>query len=572
MKKVLLSAVAICCFGMAPAQESSIAPFQHFEGVITSVSSGGSYAVGAAYGNAYFVNGKTGKLTVFSESGVKYYIRNVSDCGIAGASYTPNYGTQTACYLTEDKGAVLLPLAGTEDEYSSACAGGPDDGSFLAGNVSFIERFQDEGVHTQQPVIWYRNASGEYDLYEKLPFNKIDFSKRPAQGAYILGVSCDGLRIFGRAIDYSGLVYLPVMWERSSAQSKDWSYKEFCTDYEFNKEKPVPEWPQYKPAEPDATEYWSEEEAEAYNKALELYNDSVKKADWTLPADEREPYPTYDPRKHKDDFFDKSTPEGIERYNSYAEAYNVYVAEGEVFNDSVSLFNDRFYDYITEDRFNILNMSISQNGKYMVTTTRHKSVVINSDTEEVTAINEGYYPTAVLDDGTVFLGQIVGMPPFDRIPSVYENGAVIGFGEWVKKRSEKAYKDLEDNFYDMHLGVVSSNNPDGVVFGGFNQSDFDSGYKGWIMNLAAYDDYTTGIAASKISEDDIKIFPNPAVEYIEIGGTDRADVRIFSVNGSCVYNKAGVSGRISVSSLARGTYIVEVRSGNDVVRRKIILV
>lgn len=570
MKKVLLSTVAICCFCAAPAQESPI-PFQSHEAVITSVSSNGNYAVGSTQGIGYFVNAKTGKLSRFEEAGVTYDLRAVADCGIAAGSYTPEYESQVPCYVTEDGGFVALPMP---EDISGTCYGVPEDGSCLVGNVS-ITGTDKNGDHFNyyQPVIWYRNESGSYDVYEELPFDKIGFDNRLTQGAWLLGISSDGLTIYGRIIDATGTVYLPVLWQRASAQTRDWTYKELCTDYCFNKDEIAPEWPQYKPKEPDATGYYTAEELEAFNKALDAYNDSVAHASWTIPAEERWPWPTYNPNEHEADFFDTSTADGVERHNRYAEDYNKYVSDGQAYNDSIVLYYERFDKYVINDnRFHILNMSLSNNGKYMVTTTVYETVMIDPETEEVTILEgaDGLFPTAVLDDGTVFLGQPAAIPPLYRIPSVYKDGAVIGFDEWIKGRSEKAYEDLMAEFPDGYCGVVCSNNPDGMTFGGFNQG-LDYIYVGWVMNLNAYDDITTGITEANAA-DGIEIAVDSSTGCIDISGTDNADVRIFALDGSCVYSAAGVSGSVSVSTLASGIYVVEVKSGNSVVRKKVLLV
>lgn len=216
-------------------------------------------------------------------------------------------------------------------------------------------------------------------------------------------------------------------------------------------------------------------------------------------------------------------------------------------------------------------MSLSSNGKYMVTTTVYETVMINPETEEVTVLEgaDGLFPTGVLDDGTVFIGQKAAIPPLDRVPYVHKDGAMMDFGDWVREHSEKAYNELMENFPDGHFGVVNTNNPEGLTFGGFNQTG-EYGYAGWIMNLSAYDDLTTGITENKIA-DDVEVSFNSGEGTIDIAGTDKADVRIYSVNGVCVYNAAGVSGHVSVASLARGTYVVEVKSGNSLLRKKVMI-
>lgn len=569
MKKILLSAFAVCCMCAAPAQEKPV-PFQTHQAVITNVSSNGNWAIGSLEGISYFINTRTCKLTEYNQlPEISYYLDYVSDCGIAAGSRSTSEG-EMPCYMTEDKGFVSLPMP--KDITSGTCLRVSSDGSIAVGTISVHIEGTEESYY--KPVLWYRNESGEYDMFEDLPYEKLGFDKRINQGVWILGITSDGLKIYGRLIDAFGIIYWPVMWERSSAQSKDWTYKILCEDYFFNKDEICPEWPQYLPIEPDATKYYSDEELEAFNKALELYNDSVEHADFTIPAEERWPYPTYNPNEHEADFFDTSTTEGIERYNRYANDYNKFSGEAAEYNDSLNLYFERYDKYvINEKRFQILSMSVSDNGKYMVTNTVNNDVVmINPETEEVNVLNdtESLFPTAVLNDGTVFLGQVLPMPPLDREPYVYADGKVTYFADWVRSRSEKAYNDLMEQFPDGHFGTVNSSNPEGLSFGGFNQG-LDYRYVGWVMNLDAYDDYTSGISDNKISDNDISISVSQASDYIDILGADNADVRIFAVNGSCVFHNSDVSGRISVSSLVKGVYIVEVKAEGKILRKKIIL-
>lgn len=560
MKKFLLSAFAVCCICAAPAQDNPV-PYQSHEAVFTNVSTNGKWAVGSTQGIGYFLNAQTGNLKVFDKTETMYDIYGVSNMGVAVGSYTFDFGARTPCYITEDGNIVDLPF-----KDSGVGTGCSSDGSIIVGNTN-------QSGKVNQPVVWYRNASGGYDEYQELSYEVMGFDNRPNQSTWVMGVSNDGLKIYGRMIDASGTIYWPVIWERSSASSRDWTYRRLCKDYCFNKDEVCPEWPQYKPEKPVATEYLNEEEMVEFNKAIELYNDSVEKASWTIPAEERGPYPTYNPEDHVTDFFDVSTSDGVERHNRYVNDYNQFREDATAYNDSITLYNERFFKYvIDEKRLNIRDVAFSNNGKYFITTSVSNIVMIDSQTEQITDIEEafGLYPTAVLDDGTIFMGQPAVMPPLDRIPSVYKDGKIMTFDEWLKGRSQKAYDDLIADFPDGHFGVVYSRNPEGTTFGGFNET-FDYGYKGWVMDLNAYDDFTSGISDAEISGDELSIKYNREAGRIYIAGADNADVRIFAVNGSCVCNASGVSGSLSVPSLVNGAYIVEVKAEGKVLRKKVIL-
>lgn len=563
MKKILLSAFAVCCMCVAPAQDNPM-PYQSHEAVFTNVSANGKWAVGSTQGIGYFLNAQTKNLTLFNDPEMMYDIYGITNAGVAVGAYTATGvagGVRTPCYITEEGDIVELPF-----KDSGVGMGCSRDGSIIVGNTN-------QNGEVNKPVVWYRNASGEYNEYDELSFEYMGYDKRPNQSTWVMGVSNDGLRIYGRVIDASGSIYWPVIWERSSAASRDWTYKRLCKDYCFNTDEICPEWPQYKPEKPDPAEYFSEEEFAAFNHALELYNDSVEKASWTIPAEERGPYPTYNPEEHVTDFFDVTTSEGIERHNRYANDYNQFREDATAYNDSIALYNERYFKYVNEEKKLVIrDLAFSDNGKYLSTTTFYNAVVIDPQTENVTNIEgtEGFYPTAVFDDGTVFLGQKAVMPPLDRIPSVYKDGALITFDEWLKGRSQKAYDDLIADFPDGHFGVVFSRDPEGMTFGGFNET-FDYGYKGWVMDLNAYDDFTAGISDAEIAGDDISVSYNREAGRINITGADNADVRIFAVNGSCVCNASGVSGSLSVPSLVNGAYIVEVKAEGKVIRKKVIL-
>lgn len=499
MKNLLSLTLALCSL-TASAQEV----FQTAPAVLTSVSEDGNWASGSTQGIGYLLNFKTENLTTFSSSTDKYDMKTVANSGLVGGTLNPSQGSPYACYVTEEGGYMALPVK--EDITSSSCCGGPNDGSFLAGNIAKPQTGYDLNS-MQCPVVWYRDADGKFETYEELPFDPMGFDNRRIQEAYILGVSGDGLTLYGRIIYAAGDVYQPVVWKRSSVTSRDWVCKKLCQSVMFNTDKEAPKWPSYRPEEPDVTKYYTAEELANYEEALKKYQDSVALASWTIPADQRGPYPTYNPEEHKADFFDVSTADGVKRHNDYAAEYNKFISEATAYNDSITLYWTRYEEYVKRPVFHIRNLSSSANGKYLVTNmvdfdSGTMTVCVNVNTDETTVLDgvDGYFPTAVLNDGTIFLGEPAVMPPLNRHALVYKDGTTMDFAEWVKTKSQKAYEDLTTNFETSdgitYLGIVNSQSPDGTTFGGFNQG-LDFAYTGWVMNLAAYDDYTSGVKTAK---------------------------------------------------------------------------
>lgn len=488
------------CSLTATAQEV----FQTAPAVFTSVSEDGNWASGSTQGVGYLLNFKTANLTTYSSSDDMYDMKTIANSGIAGGTINPKSGASYACYVTEEGGYVALPVK--DGIQSSSCTGGSNDGSLLAGNIAKPQT--GEGAQSMQcPVVWYKNADGKYDTYEELPFDPMGFDNRKIQEAYILSVSGDGLTLYGRIIYAAGDVYQPVVWKRSSVTSRDWTCKKLCQSAMFNTDKEAPKWPSYRPTEPDVTKYYTAEELAKYEAALKVYQDSVDAASWTIPAEQRKPYPTYNPAEHKADFFDVSTADGVKRHNAYAEEYNKFVADATAYNDSITLYWTRYDEYVKRPVFHIRDLSASPNGKYFTTNAVDfnngtMTVLIDVDKDEMTVLDgvDGYFPTAVLNDGTIFLGEPAVMPPLNRRALVYKDGKTMDFAEWVKTKSQKAYEDLTTTFETTdgvtYLGIVNSQSPDGTTFGGFNQG-LDYAYTGWVMNLKAYDDYTSGVTSAK---------------------------------------------------------------------------
>lgn len=495
MKQFLTLLLALC--GLTATAQTA---FQTHEAVFTSVSEDGNWAVGSTQGVAYMLNAKTGNLKVFKSDDETYDLFNVSNNGIAcGSLMNPYTGKTTANIVTEEGGYVALPLK--DGIKLSFCNGSPDDGSFIVGNVAIKVGSGQDKSNLYCPVVWYRNAEGKYDLYEGLPFDSIGFDNRYIQQAYALGVSGDGLTIYGRILYYAGDVYQPVVWTRSSTTSRDWVFKKLCQKYMFNTDKVVPKYPSYKPIEPDVTKYYSAEELANYNEAKKKYRDSINNASWPNKGS----YPTYNPEKHKDAYFNKDTEDGQKRYNEWADVYNKYVADGQAYNDSLKLFRQNYSAYIQQPVFYIKEIGASRDGNRLVTSVNdinngRQSVMIDVDKDDRTILSDenidGYFPTSVFNDGTVFLSEPAYAPPLNRNTFVYKDGKTMDFAEWIKTKSERAYNDLTNKFVTenglTYLGAVVSKSADGTTFGGFNQ-DENYAYTGWIMNLKEYDDYIAGV-------------------------------------------------------------------------------
>lgn len=79
------------------------------------------------------------------------------------------------------------------------------------------------------------------------------------------------------------------------------------------------------------------------------------------------------------------------------------------------------------------------------------------------------------------------------------------------------------------------------------------------VNQALFVTEGSTLAVAEVSSAAFKIFPNPAKDVIEISGDAASDIKnasVYSMDGKLVMEKAVNDARLSVSQLARGTYIM----------------
>ncbi|MEM7161335.1 MAG: T9SS type A sorting domain-containing protein [Bacteroidota bacterium] len=80
------------------------------------------------------------------------------------------------------------------------------------------------------------------------------------------------------------------------------------------------------------------------------------------------------------------------------------------------------------------------------------------------------------------------------------------------------------------------------------------------------------IGLSDLNEIEIHLFPNPFNEFIQLQSDINIDeIRFFDLKGRLLDQRFNIQNKtIETSNLSTGTYVVEIRSGNDVFRKKMI--
>ena len=317
-KTLLISAIALCSFGVATAQgEAGKSPVEYPHYRITALSPNGQYAVSYDYdGNFAIVDNLSGEVVEVpgdADQGIAYtlgYGNCVSNNGIVvgGTLYD---GSDVAYY--ENGKWYPLPINATTDKGISTAHAITPDGSCIVGQIGRTAMGLDDAL-MQQPVMWRRNAENNgYDMYVELPFPEKDFLGATPQYVTAVCISADGRTIFGQIVDCTGFYIQPIVYNQD-AEGK-WSYRTLINDLMLNPDVPLPENPGDAPDEIDGRDYMTAAEREAYDKAMDDYN----------------AYQEMQPQ-----ILDFMTPEEIKAYNDAMAAFEAGVGEFPWVEDFIS--------------------------------------------------------------------------------------------------------------------------------------------------------------------------------------------------------------------------------------------
>ncbi len=118
-------------------------------------------------------------------------------------------------------------------------------------------------------------------------------------------------------------------------------------------------------------------------------------------------------------------------------------------------------------------------------------------------------------------------------------------------------------------GAVWATNPEGALTFEF-YSDVSQSAPGWIARINCFN----GVGIEHVKNDELKIYPNPlSGDVLNITTSSRIEsIRLINLNGSLIasYKPAGTSFEISLNELDKTVYILEVKTGSDLKRQKLI--
>lgn len=174
----------------------------------------------------------------------------------------------------------------------------------------------------------------------------------------------------------------------------------------------------------------------------------------------------------------------------------------------------------------------------------------------------GYSTIDLLPDA--FVGKLLTtyFTAYDYRQNFGEAGTDIAWG------IDKCYDDGTVSIGDLHYGSTGGNNmfilklnktanfpadsPDYDIFGGINN------------------DITTSIVEMP-SGSKLRIYPNPATEYLTIDGSQTIDlVQIFDLGGKCLLTEANVKNAVFVGNLPPGFYLIQLSIAEENVIFKMV--
>lgn len=312
--------------------------------IIYDVKGDSAYAYESGYeASTDSINGKP----VLYDAGFGNPINNLGMVVGSVTEYDPGFwqnGTWTTLPMPE----------GVKKGMYTTCHGVTPDGSVICGNISTgsFGDISEMSNTTLFPAVWTKQDDGSYKC-ELLPCPTKDVANSYPQYITALCISDDGKTVAGQIQTGTGFFAYPIVYTKGDDGT--WSYKTYGENYIMAEGTVLPAYPQNQPSEPSTKDFLNAEGLANYEKAEQLYEDSVEMY-FAGMLDDYPNYPTY---------MDFMTEDSLASYNAALEAYNaLYTA----YNDSLEAYENVFYSAITGNGFVYNTVSLSANGRYLAQT------------------------------------------------------------------------------------------------------------------------------------------------------------------------------------------------------------
>jgi hypothetical protein len=439
MKKNLLLGASL----LAVLSVNAAEPGTYKEAQLYCVSNNGQYLAGYYNSSTTFVNRATGEVVLLEGDDifVPGNISPISDLGVMVGS-SSYYDGHAACM----KDGVVTILDSPNPDMTSHANSITADGTIIVGSVgTSVMSMEDTDVPMQLPTVWELQEDGSYGNAVVLPYPDKDFTGRVPQYVTALVVNSNGNIIMGQVVDYSGMMIQNIKYTRDD--NGKWSYTLLDTALINPNNYTFPEYPGDSPERPAEQSYMTDEEVDACEAAQEEY---FNNGDWNATYPEYTDYMT------------------AEEKAAYEADMAVWTKEYSAWETKYDAFMTIFYKILNDaPAYKFNNMSMSGNGKYMVTT----STVTVMDENGGDMLDGGFggyteYNAPVLFDVETGDIKIYPYEPNVHVTTVLDDGTLLGsvsdaiYSTYIEAYAWKLGEETPTNYFDY----LSSINPESAAW------------------------------------------------------------------------------------------------------------
>lgn len=170
--------------------------------------------------------------------------------------------------------------------------------------------------------------------------------------------------------------------------------------------------------------------------------------------------------------------------------------------------------------------------------------------------------SAISDDGNVAIGL-----SFDPTESILLGEGFIWTKDGGKANLNDYVTTLGYDDLDIVFSVPTGISPDGKFIGGIGANFAENDAKGFLIKLPG------ALASQEVkSIDKISVYPNPVIDFVTIKSADKIEsAEVYSAAGQLVFTSKNIfNGKINLSSLTKGIYILKVKTDKGVQTVKIM--
>ncbi|MDE5902501.1 MAG: T9SS type A sorting domain-containing protein [Muribaculaceae bacterium] len=554
------------CAGLLMAIGMNAQVMEKYPGFLLSqMSDNGRYLVSTSGVMAIF-DRQTSDMFPFSTSYAVGLGNAVSDTGIV-VGMTDNF--RKACYWAGDKWN-LLPMDTPNPSYAMANAITPD-GRYIVGSVD-CSAITGNPLTMVSPVIWTWDEASESYQFGMLPCPESDVTGSVPQQVSATFVSADGKVVLGQVTDYRGMIEYQIVYTLDD--NGDWNYITSGTDRIVKDEDgflPFPE----RPVMPQSSDYLTDEEKMAFNKANQAYKDSLEIVSLT-GINPRMPW--------YEDFIE-------ERREEYEAAMEDFKARSESFNTDFMNYSKAYTNNLTGHMFEFNSHKLSRNGRYYTANYSYPDPEATDLSEAARFMSPIFYDIDNVANPSVMVAESMGTysicndgmmavasPRTDekdsRVPSLIFPGKSepVLLSMWLKENHPEVYDWIAENMaFDtdeeghpvtddgakVFLGTVRMS-PDASRYISYCHNPATGGYVSYFVDFNANTDGVEGVDAASGR---IVMAYDRSLRMLCLSGEIRC-VEVYDMAGQRVKTVADPAATVSLDGL-HGLYVVRaVGSGS----------